>query len=81
MAAARLPAADDVVSPVEAAPAPRLRGSRGGRGSRGRPESGHAAHGSDDAERLSPPAAAAGDAMRGKSKAVPRGGRGARGGI
>lgn len=81
VAAARLTAADDVVSPVEAASAPRLRGSRGGRGSRGRPESGHAAHGSDDAECPSPPAAAAGDAMRGKSKAVPRGGRGARGGI
>lgn len=77
-AAALLPAAHDAAPAVEAAPAPRLRGGRGGRGSRGRPDSAHAARGSDDAELPSPPAAAASDAMRGKSK---RGGRGARGGV
>ncbi len=80
-AAARVPAAHDAAPAVEAAPAPRPRGSRGGRGSRGRADSGHAAHGSDDAELPSPPAAAASDAMRGKSKAAPRGGKAARGGI
>jgi transcription antitermination factor NusA-like protein len=80
-AAARVPAAEESAPAVEAAPAPRLRGSRGGRGARGRADSEHAAHGSDDAELPPPPAAAASDAMRGKSKAAPRGGKAARGGI